>query len=1165
MAIDFKFLKKKPFWFRWDIFPFLFIYPFVFNPSINRIKEAWIFEEPDSPSNSTFAFLFDHVDVEKLQPHTFQVMFPIVLVLIHVIILLAPNWSIKLRVKFWYQETGSNDASHVAFFPKPHHGTSGIVEYQKGNPSFVIFQQKKREYIDGKFVSLKYPTNMKVGQYLTHKGLTDKEAEEKIAYFGPNSYQLPIPGFLQLFKEQLVSPLFVFQIFSILCLMVDEYWTYPLMSLGSLLFMEFSNVKTRQSNLLELRGAEVIPVPLYVLRAGKWRKIPSDLLAPGDIILIESEFSSPCDLLVLNGRVVVNEAMLTGESTPQLKDPVSTLPSTTQFDVTKHRRHVLFSGTQIEQLIPAQNESLPVVGVVCFVLSTGLGSAQGRLLRTILFASERVTSDSRDSLSLLSFLSIFAVLAAGYVVYHGKKSGTIHNFRLIVEALIIITSTIPPDLPMQLSFQVNASLLALSKLSVFCTEPFRIPYAGMVSVCCFDKTGTLTAEEYKLIGVDNLDSPPSPKRSDIVGNYYSKDEEMPIESMWVIGGCHSLVRGNYGALIGDSVEEAAFTSMRFKLNPDKSSDHPRCRIVPVKEYHFSSDLRRMTVVAEVSEQTGFIALTKGAPEIIAELSNNITSDYYPSLRKYTKQGCRVLAMAYRKLGDSYDPQTERTLVEKNLTFIGFCVFSAAIKRGSEDTVAGLLKSTHRVIVITGDDPLTACHVAKRLHIINKQPAIHDLTITDENGDIVRDDSEYSLCYTGRCLQSLTPDQFSIAVRKCNVFARMSPQDKASVVIALNELGEKTLMCGDGTNDVGALKHAHVGVGLLESSIEEEEVNPLSEEGGYKPKRGAASIASPFVSKRPTISSCIDLIRFGRATLSSTLDLFKQLSVNCLITAYSMSVLYIENVKNGDRQMTIFSMVMMIASMSIAWAKPTRKLSKERPFPSQFNSYLVFSVLFQFGIHCLFLYLTHQLVFGAGYKLDKFNIKARFTPNLLNTALFIISGEMQIVTILCNYRGSPFMQSFSENRMLLVGVIVAGLLICVLLADIHPWIRKQFQLVQYPTTSFQLSLALYCALDAIICFIGERFLLSFFSRKNRETVKGLVEPSIQADLAGYITNDDDMLPDDLHDFGLMEMMKQNMLMQKKIKDKEAKMNMTEMLKLKQIQEVQRETNMAPKPK
>ena len=262
-------------------------------------------------------------------------------------------------------------------------------------------------------------------------------------------------------------------------------------------------------------------------------------------------------------------------------------------------------------------------------------------------------------------------------------------------------------------------------------------------------------------------------------------------------------------------------------------------------------------------------------------------------------------------------------------------------------------------------------------------------------------------------------------------------------------------------------------------------------------------------------------------------------------------------------MTIFSMVMMIASMSIAWAKPTRKLSKERPFPSQFNTYLVLSVLFQFGIHCLFLYLTHSLVFNSGYKLDKFNYRARFTPNLLNTALFILSGEMQIVTILCNYRGSPFMQSFSENKMLLIGVIIASLLILILLSDIHPWIRKQFQLVQYPSINFQLSLTLYCILDAIICFFGEHFLLNYFSKKNRENVKDLVDFNIQEDISGYISNDDDMLPDELHDFGLMEMMKQNMLMQKNIKDKENKMNLNEMKKLKQIQEIQKETNMYQK--
>jgi len=700
---------------------------------------------------------------------------------------------------------------------------------------------------------------------------------------------------------------------------------------------------------------------------------------------------------------------------------------------------------------------------------------------------------------------------------------------------MILTATIPPDLPMQLNFSVNTSLLGLSKLKLFCTEPYRIPFAGMISVCCFDKTGTLTAEEYRMIGVDDMgeETPPSRRNAEIEGTYHSDHESMPIWPLRVVGGCHSLVRGSYGQLVGDSLEAAGFTATRFKLTPEGVAEHPRARVAAIKTFHFSSDLRRMSAVCAIDGGAARFVLTKGAPEAVAELLSEVPSGYHETNRRYTRQGCRVLALAFREL-EAFDEHTEREVVEQRMVFAGFMIFSAAIKRGSEDAIVELLRSTHRCIIITGDDPLTACHVAQCLHMTTKKPAIHDLRITDENGDELKSAEGYEPCYTGRAIEKASDKELEFAARNCNIFARMSPGLKARIVIKLQAMGLKVLMGGDGTNDVNALKQASVGVGLVEQAAPTEDQGP---EGEYKPKLGAASIASPFVSKRPTISACVDLIRFGRSTLSSTLDLFKQLSLNCLVSAYVMSVLYIENVRFGERQMTIFSVVMSVAAMSISWAVPKRKLSKERPFQGQFNAYLVTSVLLQFGFHFFFLYLTHQLVYDAGFKLDRFNARARFTPSLLNTAMFILKSEMEVITICVNYRGSPFMQSFSENRMLLVGIFASITVITVLLLDVHPWIRKQFQLVEYPSRAFQGRLGLYCFLDAFLSFLSESVCMRVFTRQNRKAAEGLVAPDIAAGVEEYVSNDDDILPEECRDFGLTELLKQNIEMQKTIRDKQ----------------------------
>jgi cation-transporting ATPase 13A1 len=113
---------------------------------------------------------------------------------------------------------------------------------------------------------------------------------------------------------------------------------------------------------------------------------------------------------------------------------------------------------------------------------------------------------------------------------------------------MIVTSVVPPELPMELSLAVNNSLLALMKLGIFCTEPFRIPVAGAIDVCCFDKTGTLTADEFLVKGIAGLDPPsvgaaaPGPD-----GGGGPKKPVMitaataPDTTKWVLAACHALV------------------------------------------------------------------------------------------------------------------------------------------------------------------------------------------------------------------------------------------------------------------------------------------------------------------------------------------------------------------------------------------------------------------------------------------------------------------------------------------------------------------------------------------------------------------------------------------------------------------------------------------------
>jgi len=924
----------------------------------------------------------------------------------------------------------------------------------------------------------------------------------------------------------------------------------------------------------EIRKMGNKPYMIQVYRGKRWRPLPSDQLIPGDIVSIgrsQNDNLVPCDILLLRGPCIVDESMLTGESIPQMKESLEnlSLDANRCFDFDQDARlHVLFAGTRVVQHTPPVKTAAGLRagdgGCVGYVLQTGFNTQQGKLLRTILFGVKRVTANNLETFFFILFLLIFAIAAASYVWIYGTMDPTRNRYKLFLECTLILTSVVPPELPIELSLAVNTSLLSLSKLRVFCTEPFRIPFAGKVEILCFDKTGTLTSDDLVVEGIAGLPS---------ISKEESKDgvcpvEKAPLESIQVLATCHSLVQLDDG-LVGDPLEKATLAAVDWTLTKGEAVIPRKGKYSGLKifqRFHFSSALKRMSVVCGYTvpgtSETRHIATVKGAPETLKSMFVEVPADYDKNYLSLSRRGARVLALGWRDLGALSNQslkELNRESVEAQIKFAGFVIISCPLKPDSKAVIKELVSSSHQVVMITGDNPLTACHVARQLRF-SRNPTTLILTSLNSEEWVWRsvDEKEtlplqgpkemgkkqwkeflssYDMCLTGEGLSYVLGEHKEIGHRllpHVRVFARVNPKQKEVVITTLKFLGYHTLMCGDGTNDVGALKHAHVGVAILSSNPakvkkekeEKEEKEPdkfdkLKKEGKGKRnevkkqdpkdrlsarhaqlekmmkelqeaedmqivKLGDASIAAPFTSKHSSIVSINHVIKQGRCTLVTTLQMFKILALNALILAYSQSVLYLEGVKFSDGQATFQGLLLAACFLFISRSKPLTSLSKQRPLPNIFNVYTILTVVSQFAVHLgSMIFLVHQ-AYQREPRQEFPDLEKEFEPNLLNSTVYIISMFLQVLTFAINYRGHPFMESLTENRSLLYSLAGAGGFVVMLALGWLPEFADQFSIIDF-TDEFRSVLLKVLAFDASLAYILDRILL-FLAGEGRLNIR-----------------------------------------------------------------------------
>lgn len=470
---------------------------------------------------------------------------------------------------------------------------------------------------------------------------SDLQGERKTV-FGTNLIDIEEKTTLQLLVDEVLHPFYVFQVFSMILWALDEYYYYATCILIiSVISVGNTLIETKQT-MRRLREIARFVSNIRVLRSGYWITVPSSELMPGDIYEVSDPSVSvfPCDSLLLSGDCVVNESMLTGESVPVSKYPITSEAldsfvsgpskgSSVPANVTKH---FLFSGTKVVQVrrpIAQQTNgdaSIDQLDVaVAMVVRTGFMTTKGALVRSMLFPKPSGFKFYQDSFKYIGVMGLVAALGFSYSVFDFIKMH-MSTKLIIFRALDLITIVVPPALPATLTIGTNISLSRLRQKKIFCISPSRVNVGGKIDIVCFDKTGTLTEDGLDVLGIhvqeggrfsdllqtvgevfpfNNLnfaDSKASRAKANgsiIKNNKLSLQQRQRSAILSTLATCH-LLRKIDGELLGDPLDFKmfSFTNWEFEEEGGASmfaSDYTHEHPVPVSHPPKSKEAGRFTL------------------------------------------------------------------------------------------------------------------------------------------------------------------------------------------------------------------------------------------------------------------------------------------------------------------------------------------------------------------------------------------------------------------------------------------------------------------------------------------------------------------------------------------------------------------------------------------
>jgi Ca2+-transporting ATPase len=663
----------------------------------------------------------------------------------------------------------------------------------------------------------------------TTHGLSESEARARLDKYGKNELEAkkPVPGwkkFLAQFQNVLVVLLLIATAISAglwlyerdTALPYEAIAIFAVVLLNALMgYIQESKAEEAVAALRQMSAAQA-----NVIRDSGRRNIPAAQLVPGDIILIEEGDTVPADARLIHSVALQTaEAALTGESTPVSKYTERITEEAELGD----RRNMLFSGTAATF---GRGRAI--------VVATGMHTQMGHIAGMLDETPQEATSLQKELAKLGRLLGIIVLVIAGVMIATIILVGHVSSFAAIMDALILgvalAVAAIPEGLPAVVTAVLSLGVQRMARRNAIVRRLPAVETLGSATMVASDKTGTLTRNEMTVRTVVTASG-----RVAFSGSGYSPEGEMrceqdteaaagsrqkkvdgalqsELERALAVGdrASNAVLQEHDGhwTVQGDPTEGALIVAARKAGLEKEALD---ARFERVGEIPFSSERKLMTTIhtdadAHPQSRERLLVFTKGAPdlllgccssELVGEETRPLTEERRAAILKrneeLAREALRSLGVAFRSMHtDALDINAVDESLEQDLVFAGLIGMIDPPRQEAKEAVARAKTAGIRVIMITGDHPVTAAVIAKQL-------------------GITADGSPRAV--TGYELEKMSEETLDQTVREVSVYARVSPEHKLRIVKALQRGGEVVAMTGDGVNDAPALKTADIGVAM----------------------------------------------------------------------------------------------------------------------------------------------------------------------------------------------------------------------------------------------------------------------------------------------------------------------------------------------------------------